>query len=469
MPVTFSEKYNVVNELIESNGVFDVIMDVDTQVFIDPALLELCQEPEFNQAKEKAEKYFGNIITLIKHSKNNKDMYWKKANALLTFKEIRGTCFGYSEKGTAGNAIGEKLRQLVLKTIKDLVVEGEEDPTLFELLGVFQEKIGCDRISDLLTFILYENILRYTDRVVTNCNIPITTSIKYRNITYKTCLNPYNKSPLLLLPKMILSPLPIATDFDDIDFICYENQRVRDAINEYFDLGSRKKLTKQEILSYMKANAEFRSALFSAYKSLKKVSYDFDKDPAGEYIWCSSAKQYAKKFPLNLNEKDITSIDDVENVVKKICLKFKSLIEDNCLSALLYDEGGKSKHESAAQLLYFGIADSYCNANNIDLSRESNAGRGPVDFKLSRGATDKVVVEVKLTSNPQLKHGIKTQVPIYMAQENTNKAIYLVIDNGHKKTLDDFIKFYNGLGTETQNKINCIVVDGTKKISASKA
>lgn len=35
MPITFSEKYNISNDVIERNAVFDVIMDVDTQVFID--------------------------------------------------------------------------------------------------------------------------------------------------------------------------------------------------------------------------------------------------------------------------------------------------------------------------------------------------------------------------------------------------------------------------------------------------
>ncbi len=35
------------------------------------------------------------------------------------------------------------------------------------------------------------------------------------------------------------------------------------------------------------------------------------------------------------------------------------------------------------------------NQNDIDLSREPNSGRGAVDFKLSRGATIKVLVENK--------------------------------------------------------------------------
>ena len=128
----------------------------------------------------------------------------------------------------------------------------------------------------------------------------------------------------------------------------------------------------------------------------------------------------------------------------------------------------KPKHESAAQLLFFGISDSYCNANNVDLTRESNAGRGPVDFKLSRGL-EKFIVEVKLTSNKQLRHGIETQVPIYMKQEKTKKALYLIIDNGNSKALENFMQFYNELDAKIKNKISYIVIDGTKKESASKA
>ena len=251
MPITFSEKYNISDEIIEQNAVFDVIMDVDTQVFIDPALLELCTVEEFVNAKEKVEKYFAGIITLLKHSKGPMDMYWKEANKRLTFKEIKGTCFGYSKKGTDGNAIGSTLRKSILLTIKDLISEGENDPTLFELIGVFQEKVGCDRISDLLTFILYENILNYTERVVSECNTDFV-NVRYRQKTYKTCMNPYNDSPLLLLPKVILSPLPIANDFDDINRICSENQRVREEINSYIDLGGRTILSKAEILFLMK-------------------------------------------------------------------------------------------------------------------------------------------------------------------------------------------------------------------------
>ena len=108
-------------------------------------------------------------------------------------------------------------------------------------------------------------------------------------------------------------------------------------------------------------------------------------------------------------------------------------------------------------------------ASRIDITKEGNNGRGPVDFKLSRGATDKVIVETKLTSNPQLRHGIEIQLPIYMKQEKTKQAIYLIIDNGHPKALEHFIAFYNELDKEIKRKISYFIIDATMRPSASKA
>lgn len=98
------------------------------------------------------------LSTLLRHSKSQTDMYRKRAERMLTFTELSGTCFGYSQNGTGGNAIGSVLRKTILNTIQDLMTEGDTDPVLFELLGVFQEGIGCDRVSDLITFILREDM-----------------------------------------------------------------------------------------------------------------------------------------------------------------------------------------------------------------------------------------------------------------------------------------------------------------------
>jgi len=468
MPITFSEQFNISKEVLEITGVFDVILDIDTRVFIDPALLELCTEPEFLDARKKVEKYFSDIITLLRHSKSQTDMYRKRAERMLTFTELSGTCFGYSQNGTGGNAIGSVLRKTILNTIQDLMTEGDTDPVLFELLGVFQEGIGCDRVSDLITFILREDMLKYTQRVTEFAGVD-SLSVSFGHKIYKTCRNPYNNKPLLLLPSAILSPLPIADTFDDIDWICQENERVREEINSYFDLGKKTKLHKSQILTLMRNSTSFRTALIAAYKATPKRVYDFSEDPAGEYVWLSAAREYTEKYPLSLSQVPLETSDDVLTIAKTICNQFKTLVEDNGLSKLLYNSNGTPKHESAAQLLFYGIADSYCDANNIDLTKEGNNGRGPVDFKLSRGATDKVIVETKLTSNPQLRHGIEIQLPIYMKQEKTKQAIYLIIDNGHPKALEHFIAFYNELDKEIKRKISYFIIDATMRSSASKA
>lgn len=458
MPKSFTDEFEIEKEVFKKTGALDIILDVDSNYFIDPALLRKCKAPEFTKASKLAEEYFSNIIVLLKHSKSLGDMYWKKADRLLTFKEIKGTCLGYSNQGTSGNAIGKELRKNILTTIKELQKSGEVDPAIFELLNVFQEKVGCDRISDLLTYILREQIVEYNIRINKELGVPQDEN--------GLCENPYNQTDILLLPKQILSPLPITECFDDIDFACSENERVRKEINQYFDLGERKKLTKEEIDQLLKIKIDYRKEIISNYKKIVATEYDFDNDPVGGIIWYQISKEKVKDYPLELDQPH--SVEEMETVVEKICQKYKKLIEDNGLWRLLYDKNGP-KHEAAAQLLFYGIADSYCSASDIDLSREVHNGHGPVDFKLSKGAAQKILVEIKLTSNPQLVHGLQKQLTLYMAQENTDKAIYLVIDNGHRKRLDFFQDYYNSLIAEQKKKIKYILIDGNIQESASKA
>ncbi|MEI9904447.1 MAG: hypothetical protein WDN06_11090 [Asticcacaulis sp.] len=61
-----------------------------------------------------------------------------------------------------------------------------------------------------------------------------------------------------------------------------------------------------------------------------------------------------------------------------------------------------------------------------DAGSEANDGRGPVDFKISRGR-DKTLVEMKLAKNTKLEDNLKHQVEIYQAASNAEKAIKAII------------------------------------------
>jgi hypothetical protein len=329
MATSFTDEFGLDKLDFLSTGAFDTILDVDSRVFIGPALLDGCKIPEFVSAREKAEKYFSNIIPLLSHSQNSSDMFWRKADKMLTFTELTGTCIGYSQNGTAGNSIGKHLRSVILHTIKDLIIAGEKDPTLFELLGVFQEGIDCDRVSDLLTFILSNDILEFTHRIVVLFGLQ-NHKISYSEKEYFTCLNKYNGKPILLLPSAILSPLIIADGYDDIDRICFENARVRQEINAYFDMENRKtKLSKVEILQLMKSSSSFRNALITAYRYAPAIPYDFENNPVGEYAWYNAAKEYVEKYPMRITLPHNPTIADVISVVESICERYKSLHRRN--------------------------------------------------------------------------------------------------------------------------------------------
>jgi hypothetical protein len=62
-----------------------------------------------------------------------------------------------------------------------------------------------------------------------------------------------------------------------------------------------------------------------------------------------------------------------------------------------------------------------------DVSAEANDGRGPVDYKISRGAGDKTLVEMKLAKNSQLERNLERQVPIYQAASDAKHAIKVII------------------------------------------
>jgi hypothetical protein len=61
------------------------------------------------------------------------------------------------------------------------------------------------------------------------------------------------------------------------------------------------------------------------------------------------------------------------------------------------------------------------------VSREVNDGRGPADFKVSRGAADKTLVEFKLASNTQLKRNLQKQVAIYQNASDAETGYKVII------------------------------------------
>ncbi|MEO1799883.1 MAG: hypothetical protein AAFR62_05590 [Cyanobacteria bacterium J06629_2] len=101
----------------------------------------------------------------------------------------------------------------------------------------------------------------------------------------------------------------------------------------------------------------------------------------------------------------------------------KKVIEDNDGYRLFYLEGKPIKKESDLQLLF--RLTWY--ATKSDVNSEVNNGRGPVDYKISRGFKDKTLVEFKLASNSKLKQNLKKQLQVYEKANGTKKSIKVIM------------------------------------------
>lgn len=118
-------------------------------------------------------------------------------------------------------------------------------------------------------------------------------------------------------------------------------------------------------------------------------------------------------------QNDSTNLDFVSTVRSEIEI-FKNQIENSGAWQLICDKAEKYSQE------LFHFLRRACELQDIDVARETNAGRGPEDFKFSRGA-DRAVAEMKLARSTKLEDGLRKQLPQYMASERARHGFYVVI------------------------------------------
>lgn len=474
MSISLADHYGIPPDVFDQTGALDPILDVDTRLFIDPSLLRVATTPELQGSHDKLTTHFDNLLRVIKNIKTvgPQDLFWKRADKLLQFPELSGLCIGYAAGSTNGSGVGPQLRRQILATACELVQVGVDDPALFEIVGIFQDNMGPDRISDMVATIICEDLAQFTKRVCDSCGIPTEQqSVGVRHLRCDVPRNPATGKPLILVPKEVLRDLPTADDFGDVRWIAEHNETLREELNLLIG-SSWKRVTAREQKAKLRQDfvrfPEVLKEVLAAYKEANPELYDFTDDRAGEVAWYRASRVLPTKAPLALSLPAQPTAEDVFKVVVKICEHFRVLVEDGQLARLLYDKNKRAKHESAAQLLFYGIASAYCKANDLDLTPEADAGRGPVDFKVSKGFDSKVLVEVKLTSNKNLAKGFTSQLPIYQRAEEARLGVYLVIDNGG--AAEGRLKSFKQLIKDSGAKAPVLFwVDGAVRPSASKS
>lgn len=471
-PQTISTHYGIPIKTLSKVGILDSTLTFDTKLFIDPTLIKYSKHKEIRvDAYKLINQHFGIVIKLLKSSRNIDDRQWQAAKKLLDYKEIKATCLGYGSNSIHGGGMGPHLIEQSLKTFKEIIDLGVEDAELFILLPLIEEKIGPDRISDMITFIILPALIKFTQRVSKKLKIK-SEMLQIKNYNEMLPLNPFEKTktPIIMLPIDILRSLPVVESWEDIADAARRNDELRKKVGMMIgqiwkkkELKNKEKLRRQTLKS--KEAIEYMLTLI---RGVKPTSYDQIDDPEGLNAWKELYKDIGTKYPLSIGKPTNLSPETIIDIVKQIVGQFKFLIEKKGIWKALWHKG-KPHKEKVAQMLFFVAAYSYCKCNNLDITPESDTGSGIVDFKFSYGGDAKVLVETKLSTNKKLVSGYNDQLKAYKESENPIKSFYLVVDVGKMK--DKLKKLYeskNKIGSLGDSNSEIIVVDGKRKLSASR-
>lgn len=470
--VTISREFNIQTSELHKLGVVNVILNADTKLFIDPLLLPYSCHPEiYEQASNTYNRRFEEIIKLLSFSKEKGDLPWRNAKKKFNFSEISWTCLGYSS-GPRGSGFGKDLVETTLYTAFQIVQLGIQDVDMFMALGLFEEGVGPDRISDMTTNIILEDLISFTQRVNLSLKLP-TRIFDLNGKKVELPLNPYTIKPLLLVPTDIVRDLPIATCFSDIARVSRENDELRERLNNqvgqiFAGMNSKQKAALKD--NALRSKEGFES-IIELINQVPPEPYDLLNDRNGELFWLDLHKILLDKIERkssHLATKQL-SAQDVYSIVSEIIEQFRTLVEHKGLWKQLWIDDETHKKEKAAQGLFYAVAESYCKANNLDLTPEADLGNGPVDFKVSQGFESKVLVEIKLSSNGSVVHGYTKQLEIYKTADETDKAFFLLLDIGHMGNKYRDIQELRRKHIEEHYHASAIVlVDATQKASASK-
>ncbi len=118
-----------------------------------------------------------------------------------------------------------------------------------------------------------------------------------------------------------------------------------------------------------------------------------------------------------------STLDTTHDESYKRVIFLKQVIENNDGYRMFYVKGKPVKREADLQLMF--RLTWY--ASQDDVNAEVNNGRGPVDYKISRGSKDSTLVEFKLASNSKLKQNLANQVEVYKSANQTKQSIKVIL------------------------------------------
>lgn len=440
----FSEYFRV--QIDGTETWFDSLLSLDTKLYIDPFLIFQDEFGPFVGAHQELVDFYETAFQLVAEAGETKTVRpWKKAISILGTPEVEELCLGVTAFGTRGAGAARGKARLIAEAFHKAILFGLANPKHFETVQLFQEGIAQDTISDAVGNILRHRFANFTKSICDELRIPTERhphlrgrfnpeTRRWERLEVDAPLNPYNGKQVLLVPKQYLRPFPTLNP-DDFWGYCYDQnaQELRTELGEEITRNVKKEVILKKALEDYQSVEEFVAFL----ERIGGAPYNLDEDPKGLVRWYHETKYFSRANPVDLAFHDAS---DFPAFIDQLIEIFRNFVENQGGWELIYNDDGRPKSESACQRLFLGIVRHYCLANNIEVSPEVNIGRGPVDFKISQGASLNALIEVKLAKNTKFWSGLEKQLPQYLKAEETRLGRFLII----AFTADDVLKL-NGI------------------------
>ncbi|MDB5854805.1 MAG: hypothetical protein JWR22_2846 [Herminiimonas sp.] len=441
--VYFSDFFKVEPKTLDEYGAFNIALINDLPLFIDPFLL-------FDSADEQYRVLHIEIIRYLRFIRDRaiaSELTAANVSHWLLFKEVRQNWLGFSKSGNSGTGLGpdfaKSLARNFTTAFRNFGDETVSNGSHLEKLGLLSGGVGRDHLSDFTTNLIKAFLLQYTESFAIahldpanrrQCKIDrVTFDYDLRRWKSGTFNLPYiNGDFVLLTPKAILTRDDAWINQGDMveqfDTVCaaIPDGMLRQQINEHLYAQIDEESTAKE----------YRAAALSTFEKFHELldQYILLKESTGASAHTQS--------DIKVRETEEQFIENVKQLIDGYLLKsdfyspgnsyaeslarvhfLKHAIEDNGAHRIFYIDGKPVQREADVHVMY-RLTWSH---TDLDVNAEVNNGRGPVDYKISKGRSDACLVEFKLAKNTGLEKNLQHQVKIYRNANAQCPAIKVIL------------------------------------------
>lgn len=446
--VYFSDFFDIDDSIIEEYGAVNISLINDLPLFIDPFLLFNSEDPDFQKIHKEMINY---LLFLQQQSEMACKLTSGMKNAWFSFSEIKQTWLGFSLSGNSGCGMGNDFANNLYEGLNSIFKDfGKEKITKghhMEKLCLITPRIGRDKISDFTTNFAKYYLLQYTQEFAKTylkpeyCKKFMVNRVYFNYdtkswVSQKYYLPSYNNDYVLLTPKAMLTRDDTFINRTDMirNLQAIAPSISDDALRFELEMYFRDVLNKKKKQMSQKEKNSVATKLIAQYPELIDyyMKYKEDNEKEATSISQEQVKEVERLFNnqiaklielLNENTEFYYNIPDTHDEAKQRVIFMKHVIENQDGYKLFYANGKPIKREADLQVIYRLV----WYGTSLDVNREVNNGRGPVDYKISYGKKNATLVEFKLASNSKLKQNLAKQVEVYKAASETRRSIKVIL------------------------------------------